>query len=365
MRIALVTEIPAPFRIPLFNALADRAELQVLFLARTDPRRAHYDLHQQEWRFDHRFLRGRQVRSGGRWTVLNRGVLGKLRAFRPDAVGVGGWNQPAFWQALVHCKAARVPLLIWIESTTRDARSEAVPLELAKRALVRGAAGAFVPGRASAEYARALGVPEERIVVAPNAVDNAFFAANARKPQDGCRFLYVGRLDPEKGLDLLLEAFERVPGELVIAGDGSEAEALRGRAGAGVRFLGPVARDDLPALYGSADVFVLPSRSEQWGMVLNEAAASGLTLVATDAAGAAYELVDDDLRVPAGDVAALANAMRGLAGDSALRAESAERSRERVASLTPERWAEGVLALARRAGTRRSTRAPSPGSQPK
>lgn len=364
MRIALLTEIPAPFRIPLFNALADRADLRVLFLARTDPRRAHYDLHQHEWRFDHRFLRGRAFHRG-RWTVLNRGVLRELRAFIPDAVAVGGWNQPAFWQALAYCRARRKPLLIWIESTARDARSDALPLELAKRALVRGAAGAFVPGRASAEYARTLGIPEERIVVAPNAVDNAFFAGNAREEHDRCRFVYVGRLDPEKGVDLLLDAFEGVPGELVIAGTGTEAESLRSRAGENVRFLGPVARDETPALYGSADVFVLPSRSEQWGMVLNEAAASGLALVATDAAGAAYELVDDDLRVPAGNVAALADAMRRLAGDSTLRAQAAARSRERVASLTPEGWAEGVLALARRAGTCRSTPAPSPGSQPR
>jgi glycosyltransferase involved in cell wall biosynthesis len=365
VRIALLTEIPAPFRIPLFNALAERAELRVLFLARTDPRRTHYDLHEGEWRFDHVFLRGREVHTGGRWTVVNRGVLRELRAFRPDAVAVGGWNQPAFWQALAYCKAARVPLLVWIESTERDARSEARPLELAKRTLIRGAAGAFVPGRASAEYARLLGVPDDRVVVAPNAVDNAFFRTFPRRDERTCTFLYVGRLDPEKGIDVLLDAFADVPGELVLAGAGTESTTLEERAPERVRFLGPVPRDRLPRLYASADVFVLPSRSEQWGMVLNEAAAAGLPLVATDAVGAAYELVDDDLRVPAEDPDALAEAMRRLAEDPTARAESGERSRERVAALTPERWAEGVLELARRAGTRRSRPAQSPGSQPR
>jgi glycosyltransferase involved in cell wall biosynthesis len=352
VRIALLTEIPAPFRIPLFNALAERAELRVLFLARGDPRRTHYALHEEEWRFEHRFLAGRALRGGGRWTVLNRGVVRELRAFRPDAVAVGGWNQPAFWQALAYCKAARVPLLVWIESTERDARSEAKPLELAKRALVRGASGAFVPGSASAEYARLLGVADDRIVVAPNAVDNAFFAAGPREPHDGVRFLYVGRLDPEKGVDVLLDAFDGVPGELLVAGQGTAEDALRRAAGPNVRFLGAVARDELPALYGSADVFVLPSRSEQWGMVLNEAAAAGLALVATDAAGAAYELVDEDLRVPAGDSEALRAPLQRLAGDAALRDAAARRARERVAAHTPERWAEGVLELASRAGGR-------------
>jgi glycosyltransferase involved in cell wall biosynthesis len=113
-----------------------------------------------------------------------------------------------------------------------------------------------------------------------------------------------------------------------------------------------VARNETPKLYASADVFVLPSRSEQWGMVLNEAAAAGLPLIATDAAGAAYELVDDDLRVPAGDVDALRTALRRLAADPALREAAGERARERVARLTPEAWAEGVLELARRAAGR-------------
>jgi glycosyltransferase involved in cell wall biosynthesis len=83
-------------------------------------------------------------------------------------------------------------------------------------------------------------------------------------------------------------------------------------------------------------------------MVLNEAAAAGLPLIATDAAGAAYELVDDDLRVPAGDVGALREALRRLASDPGLREAAGERARERVARLTPEAWAEGVLELATR-----------------
>ena len=85
----------------------------------------------QEWRFDHRFLRGHTLRHGGRWFVLNRGVIQELKRFRPDAVGVGGWNQLAFWQALAYCRARRVPLLVWVESTARDRRSGATLLELA------------------------------------------------------------------------------------------------------------------------------------------------------------------------------------------------------------------------------------------
>ena len=360
MRIALLTEIPAPFRIPLFNALAARpdVDLRVLFLAAGDPRRRHYDLHEEEWRFDRRVLPGREVRRGGRWLVLNRGAGRELRRFRPDAIAVGGWNQPAFWRALVYARAHRVPLLVWVESTLRDARSEALPLELAKRALVRGAWGAFVPGRASAQYARALGFAEERVVTAPNAVDQRVFGERvgelraSREPSRSCSFLYVGRLDPEKGLDVLLEAFARVPGELVLVGGGSEEERLRRAAPDRVSFAGPLPRDAVVARYAAADAFVLPSRSEQWGMVLNEAAAAGLPLVATEAAGGAYELVEDGVNgfvVAPNDAEALARAMRRLAEDEPFRHAAGLRSRQLAARLTPGAWAEGVAGLARRA----------------
>jgi glycosyltransferase involved in cell wall biosynthesis len=359
MRLALLTEIPAPFRIPLFSALATQpgVEFAAVFLAETDPRRVHYGLHRDELRFDWRILPGRSVRRGGRWVMLNRSVWRVLERMRPDVVGVGGWNQPAFWQALLWTRVRRRPLLVWVESTARDARSEAGPLELAKRGMVRAAAGFFVPGRASAEYLHGLGVGEERIAVAPNAVDAGIFgaAAGPRSAHRECTFLYVGRLDPEKGLDVLLRAFERVPGRLVLAGGGTEERRLRELAGERVSFLGRLDRDEVVPVYGEADVFVLPSLSEPWGMVLNEAAAAGLPLVATDGVGAARELVEDGVNgflVPAGDEAALAEALRRLADDPDFRAAAGRRSRELVARLTPEAWAEAVAALARRVASR-------------
>jgi glycosyltransferase involved in cell wall biosynthesis len=350
-RFALLGEIPAPFRVPLFNELAERVEFRALFLAETDPRRRHYRVHEDEMRFEWRLLRGRGFLRGGRWVVLSRGVLGELNRFAPDVVGVGGWNQPAFWQALAWCKARRRPLAVWVESTARDARSEAKPLAWARRAMVRGADGFFVPGAASLEYVRSLGVPAERIEVAPNAVDASVFAAADvdRSGRETCTFLYAGRLDREKGLDTLLRAFERVPGTLVLAGGGSEEASLRALAGDRVRFAGALGRDELVPLYAEADVFVLPSRSEPWGMVLNEAATAGLPLVATDGVGAARDLLSGNgFVVPVDDEDALAEAMRRLAEDPALRAQFGRRSQELAQRFTPEEWADAVARLVRR-----------------
>jgi glycosyltransferase involved in cell wall biosynthesis len=171
--------------------------------------------------------------------------------------------------------------------------------------------------------------------------------------------LYVGRLDAEKGLETLLEAFRDVPGRLLLVGSGGDDARLRDLADERVTFAGPRDRDELVGFYAEADVFVLPSRSEPWGMVLNEAAAAGLPLVATEQAGASHDLIEDGVngfRVPAGDVDALREALLRLQADPELRRSAGARSRELAARLTPEAWADGVVTAADRARRRTGRR---------
>jgi glycosyltransferase involved in cell wall biosynthesis len=344
-RLALLTEIPAPYRIPLFNALAERVDLSVSFLRERNPDRP-YDLHADEMHFAWRVLRGFDVTLGSRWLVLNGNVMTALRG--ADVVLLGGWNQPAFWQALAWCRARRVPAVIWVESTGRERRSGR--LDVVKRSLLGSARAFVVPGSASRSYLESLGVAAGRVTVAPNAVDPGVFGGATRtRADDTIRIVAVGRLAREKGIDTLLEAVRGLPVEVVVAGVGPEEARLRALAGPEVTFLGQVGRDELPALYAGADVAVMPSRSDPWGMVLNEAALAGLPLVSTTAAGAAWELIEDGdngFRVPPDDPAALNAALARLVDDEAFRRAAGARSREIAARFTPEAWADAVAGLA-------------------
>ena len=164
--------------------------------------------------------------------------------------------------------------------------------------------------------------------------------------------LYVGRLSPEKGVDVLLEAARDLDADVVVAGSGPQEPELRAAAPANVRFVGHVERDDLPRWYAAADVLCVPSRSEPWGMALNEGAAAGLPLVATTAVGAAWELIEEGengFRVPPDDAVALRATLAHLAGDEAARRRAGARSRERSARFVPDAWA-----AARRASSRRT-----------
>ena len=343
-RLTLLTEIPAPYRIPLFNALAERVDLRVLFLRERNPDRP-FRLHREELQFDWSVLPGVELTLHGRWLVLNRGVVRRLRG--SDAVLVGGWNQPAFWEAIGCSRARRVPAVLWVESTERDRRSGR--LDSVKRAVLHAADGCIVPGTAALSYLESLGVDRSRIAVAPNAVDARIFGGAKRMRVNGrCRIVTVARLSPEKGIDVLLRAAANLPVEVVVAGAGRQEPLLKELAGANVTFLGNVERDALPQVYADADIAVVPSRSETWGMALNEAALAGLPLVSTTAVGGAHDLIEEGVNgfiVPPDDPAALRDALLRFVGDAALRRSAGARSCEIALQFTPERWADAVTAL--------------------
>lgn len=155
-------------------------------------------------------------------------------------------------------------------------------------------------------------------------------------------FLHVGRLAPEKNVELVLEAFQifrdanpTVRSKLIVAGDGPSLDSLFARGGKGIRFLGNLERRIvLPLLYASADAFVYSSETETLGLVILEAMASGVPVIATPAGGIAANLRHEQngLAFPPGDAKAMAEAMARIVTDSALRKRLATGARA---------WAEG------------------------
>lgn len=317
----------------------------MLFLRGRNPERP-YDLHRDELLFDWKVVPGVDFTLRKHWVVLNRSVRRAIAD--AEAVIVGGWNQPAFLEALASSRMRRVPTILWSESTGRDQRSGRH--EQFKRVLLRTFDGFVVPGTAARDYLTSLGVPASRITTAPNAVDPAIFGLGSRTRTAGpTRVIAVARLSTEKGIDVLLEATAGLPVEVVIAGAGPEEAHLRALAGPNVTFLGNVGRDALPELYACADIAVVPSRSDTWGMALNEAALAGLPLVSTTAAGGAHDLIEEGVNgflVPPGNAAALRASILRLADDDELRRRAGARSREIASRFTPQGWADAVAGLA-------------------
>jgi glycosyltransferase involved in cell wall biosynthesis len=218
------------------------------------------------------------------------------------------------------------------------------------------------------------GVPPDRIWTFANTVDTEAFAArsDARRAEreelrrrlgvgrDDVVALSVCRLVPEKGLDVLLRAAATVPQVVpVLAGAGPERarlEALAVELGSRAVLLGDVPWEEVVDLYVAADLFVLLSRHEPWGVVVNEAAACALPLVLSEHVGAAPDLVEEGENgfvVAVDDVAAAAAALRGLAADAARRERFGRRSREIALGWGYDASVDGFVAAVGRAATDR------------
>nr|WP_255616501.1 glycosyltransferase [Microvirga puerhi] len=179
------------------------------------------------------------------------------------------------------------------------------------------------------------------ISVIPNGVDGERFRPDRRgDARARLRLLFVGRLQHQKGIDVLLRAMTQVASpdmELLVVGDGPERNMLKAMAREfaiqdNVMFHGWADRSELPILYQSADIFVLPSRDEGMPNVLLEAMASGLPAIATRISGSEELVVDGEtgFLVPPDDANTLANAISLLSADSSLRENLGRNARVRV-----------------------------------
>lgn len=366
-RVVLLTEIIAPYRIPVFNALAkhEDIDLEVIFLAENDPSLRQWEVYKDEILFRYRVLPSWRRRLGKHNILLNSGLSAALEKAKPDAIICGGYNYLASWQSLFWASQRSIPVVAWVESNARDHRSGNPAAEFLKQKFLRGCAAVVVPGTSSLEYVKGYSVAEETIFTAPNAVDSRLFARvaeQARQQAESQRkelglparfFLYVGRLVPEKGVFELLHAYGtlsqvlKAQMGLVFVGDGSARAALAKDAPDGVRFKGFAQRDQLATYYGLADVFVFPTHSDPWGLVVNEAMACGLPIIASEVAGCVADLVTDGWNgrvVASRCVNELASAMTELARDSELRASMAKHSLERISAYSPEACAVGLAA---------------------
>lgn len=237
-------------------------------------------------------------------------------AIRPAAVVIPGWSDRVPLAALEWCVRQRVPAVLMSPSQRGDA-PRVWYKEWPKRRIVSLFSAALVGGAPQKRYLTELGFPGERVFFGYNVVDNAHFSKGARKARNSGEalrmrlglpkdyFLVSTRFVPKKNLERFLAAYAAYtrkvsgrPWSLILLGDGPLRPKLESMVDAlGLRnFVGMPGfkqYNDLPVYYGLAKAMVLPSASEQWGLVVNEAMAAGLPVLVSGACGCAEDLVRD------------------------------------------------------------------------
>ncbi|MBV9942498.1 MAG: glycosyltransferase family 4 protein, partial [Solirubrobacterales bacterium] len=298
VRCAIVPPTPVPYREPLFRALNERPELEIRVIYQSAGQPS-WDVPPEWFPREHPYpavhLGSWQRRRSGRTPLLwPRGLERALRAFDPDCVVVSEYGASSL-RVLGWCRRHGRAYVIFTECTPMiDSMLPGWQLALHRR-LARQADGLIATSSAARERLRSFGVREERITVALQAADlEAFRAVAASSRGDAFRVISVGRLVPDKNFGTLIEAFARVRrGELEIAGTGFQEHELRqlaNRYDVSVRFRGHVAPNEMPGLYAAADVYALVSTYEPFGVAVREAAAAGLPIVCSRAAGAAGDV---------------------------------------------------------------------------
>lgn len=293
---------------------------------------------------------------GGAWQA--RRLLAILRRERPALFHAHlSWPVADKW-ALAAAVAARVPSVATVQLIPELELDRSTFWQL--RLLSRGVGRYVAVSRAVAtELVERFRWPAAKVSVVYNAVDVDRFGGEGRADLRGelggdgrPLLLTAARLERQKGLPVLLRALARVPGAaLALAGEGPERadlEALAAELGieGRVRFLGR--RGDVPELLAACDAFVLPSLYEGSSLAVLEAMAARRPVIGSAIAGTDELIADgvDGILVPAGEVDALAAAMRRLLGDAALREGLAARARERVErDFSPGALAAGVEAV--------------------
>lgn len=365
----MVSGIPTPYNDALFRHLARQpgVELTVAYCSWREGNRS-WDLERDKG-YDYTVLPGR---SFGDPVHLNPGVGRHIRRVRPDvAVLTGSYTTPtiqlAAWSLRIRC----TPWVYWSEELSLEPLSGGRRLVRdALRRTLLSARGVFAIGSRARESFRRVGVPEERIADfryyadverfrgrAGDAAARAEVRAELGLAGGGPVFLFVGQMVERKGVDTLVRAVAAlrragVACTAVLAGDGPQQDEFRALAGelgvaGAVRFTGFVQPRDLPRLFAAGDVFVLPSRREGWGVVVHEALAAGLPVIASDQVNSAVDLLAEGecgWLFAAGDPASLAARMREYCGaaDPARLSAEARRVAERHA---PERVAPRMASL--------------------
>ncbi len=310
-KLAILTNLLTPYRLPLFERLGERYDVTVLLSGREGNREQWADLERRAagiqvrraWGISPAWRR----RQGGavmetRYLHLNPGLFTELFRLRPDAIVTDemGFRTAA---ALAYAGIFGTPTWVWWGGTLHTEREIGAGRRRFRRWLVPRVRRWFSYGATSTQYLASLGVSTGAVVEIQNCVAEEPYRVPvppALRLEVRPVLLSVGRLVPGKGVDLLLEAADALQREglrfsLLLVGSGPDRPALERRARelslSQVHFHVPDSLAGMPAIYRSGDVLVFPTRDDVWGLVVNEALWSGLPALVSVYAGCAPELV--------------------------------------------------------------------------
>jgi glycosyltransferase involved in cell wall biosynthesis len=360
LRLAIVTNIPAPYRVPVYNRIAaDPAiDLLAIYAARTEPDR-HWDLPPFEHR--HVFLKPGMVERNGRHIHSNPDVWPQLAAFQPQVVLTTGYN-PTHLMAWAYAKLYRRPHVAMTDGTDQSEAGLSWVHRWVRRLVYATSSSFVVASQGGHRLLGNYGVEASRIHISPLCANTTVDWGHTHAEERDIDLLFSGRLVGIKNADFALQvaqgASRRLGREVHLALLGSgpleadlrrQAEGLSGRVR--VSFAGHVPQAEIPRWFQRARLFLFPTRWDPWGVVANEACEAEVPVLVSPHAGVANELVRDGVngRVLALDLQTWVNAASELLADEARRKALGRAARQAVQRYSFDNAAYGITDAAAQA----------------
>jgi len=281
-----VTHLPAFYKVNLYNEIAKHCKVFVIFVAKTSLIRTP-DFTNAECTFDHCFLNEEHFEKRSLVSSLLKLFL-KIRKIKYQKMVVGGWDLLEFWFLAFASKRNKNSLAL--ESSIYESNLQGLRLWLKKLFMSRMSL-VFPSGEPHQALLRSIKYDGKVQTTKGVGIFNYTGKVVQTRSYQG-KYLYVGRLAPEKNLMILLEAFRQLPElSLTLVGQGPLRETLLQHAPKNVHILGHIPNALLAKTYQQHDVFILPSYKEPWGLVVEEALFYGMPVIASERVGCAKDLI--------------------------------------------------------------------------
>jgi glycosyltransferase involved in cell wall biosynthesis len=356
MRVLFLTNIPTPYRVDFFNELGNYCDLTVLY------ERKNADDREKSWtdnnsiNYKSHFLGGKKI---GNDTALSVEIVKWIKKGMFDFYVIGGYSTPTAMLAINLLKLKHIPFFINADGGL--IKDDSFFMKLLKTYLIKSAKWYLSSSDNTSKYLEFYGAPKDKIFKYP------FTSINKKEVLENCVsqeekqnikkslglknnkiVISVGQLIERKGFDILIEAWSKINEDacLCIIGSGNKKDQLEKKIQnlglENIRLIDFKKKEELFLYYKSADIFVLPTKEDIWGLVVNEAMACGLPIVSTVKCVAALELVEVNVNgflTDVDDIDNISLKLQWLLENDTERQEFGNKSLEKASKYTIEAMA--------------------------
>lgn len=366
-RLAIVSTHPIQYYAPVFQLLAEKGTVQIKVFytwgessqKKHDPgfgKTIQWDIPLLDG-YCYEFLKNTSKNPGSEYFngIKNPEIIAHLEKFKPDIILLFGWAYQSHLRVMRHFKN-KVPIWFRGDSTLLNENMglKGIFKSMFKKIILKWVYKhtdkAFHVGKNNRSYFAAYGLKTNQLIFAPHAVDNERFSVNCAReaqqlrkqltiPDDSTVILFAGKLENIKNPSLLIKAFKNLNPtancHLIITGNGKLEKTLKSEAQPEkkIHFIDFQNQSRMPVIYQACDLFCLPSKSESWGLAINEAMACGKAILVSDKVGAAIDLVipnENGLIFKAGNLSDLTDKLGALISNKTLLHDYGKRSKELI-----------------------------------